>query len=264
MLEDLKRLVKHTAIYGFGTVLSKAVGFVMIPLYTRYLAPTDYGVLELLDLTITVAGIMVGLGISTSIFRFYYQYKKPSDKKEVVSTALIFITIVASAIVTLIIINASALSELVFKSTEFSQYFVWMFVSFLFSTIAAVPESYIMARQRSGVFTAIMIGTLVVNLALNILVVAFFRMGVLGIVYASALTRFLNISVLMMITFPGVGLRLSVPKLKEMLGYGLPLVPASAGQFAINFSDRFFLSQLSSLSSVGLYALGYKFGVMAF
>jgi O-antigen/teichoic acid export membrane protein len=262
MLEDLKKLIKHTTIYGFGTILSKAIGFLMIPLYTHYLTPSDYGVLELLDITISVAAIFVGLGISTSIFRFYYQYEDKKNKNEVISTALFFVGIVASAAVGIAVLNAPLISNLVFKSSEFSQYFIWMFISFLFSTIASVPEAHIMAQQRSALYTTITIATLIINLSLNILVVAFLKMGVLGIVYVSALVRALNTCVLLFFTIPQMDLRFSSSKLREMLGYGMPLLPANAGLFAITFSDRFFLSHLSSLSSVGIYSLGYKFGFM--
>ncbi|MFX0116917.1 MAG: lipopolysaccharide biosynthesis protein [Candidatus Hodarchaeota archaeon] len=262
MLEDLKKLIKHTSIYGLGIVLSKAIGFLMIPLYTHYLTPSDYGVLELLDLTITVAGIFIGLGISKSIFRFYYQYKDPLDKREVISTALIFVSAVSFMVISIAVLNAPIISNFVFKSREFSKYLIWMFISLLFSTVASVPESHIMAQQRSTLFTTIAIVTLVINLSLNILVVAYLKMGVLGIVYVSAFVRALNTCFLLVLTVPQVGLKFSLSKLEEMLGYGLPLLPASIGLFTMNFADRFFLSHLSSLSSVGIYSLGYKFGFM--
>ena len=49
MIKEISRVAKHTATYGVGVVLSKAVGFLMIPVYTHHLVPADYGTLELLD-----------------------------------------------------------------------------------------------------------------------------------------------------------------------------------------------------------------------
>ena len=51
MKKEVGQLIKHSGIYGLGTILSKSVGFLMIPIYTHYFVPADYGVLELLDLT---------------------------------------------------------------------------------------------------------------------------------------------------------------------------------------------------------------------
>ena len=262
MLEELKKLLKHATIYGFGTILGKVIGFLLIPLYTHYLTPSDYGVLELLDLTISVLAIFVGLGINAAIFRFYYHYEMEAEKNEVVSTALIFVCVVVVSIVAAAIWKASFISDLVFKKTEYSLYFRLMFISFLFSTIASVPETYIMARQRSGLFTAVTVSTLTINLTLNIIVVAFLKKGILGIVFVSALVRCLNTSFWLVYLVPRIRLKFSIPKLSEMLKYGMPLIPASGGLFVITFADRFFLSHFSTLSSVGIYALGYKFGYM--
>jgi len=262
MLEHLKKLLKHTTIYGFGSILGKVIGFLLIPLYTHYLTPHDYGVLELLDLTISVLGIFVGLGISAAIFRFYYQYTTEEEKTLVVSTALTFVCVVAVLVVSLAIWKAGLISELVFKNANFAYYFRFMFISFLFSTIASVPEAYIMAEQRSALFTTVTIITLTINLSLNIVVVAVLEKGVLGIVFVSALVRCLNTSFWLFYLVPRIKLKFSGQMLGEMLKYGIPLIPANGGLFVITFADRFFLSHLATLSSVGIYSLGYKFGYM--
>ena len=74
MGRDIFSLVKHTSIYTVGVILSKLVGFVMIPLYTRMLTPADYGVLELMSMTTDVIALLVGLGLSSAVMRHYYAY----------------------------------------------------------------------------------------------------------------------------------------------------------------------------------------------
>ena len=262
MLAEIKKLIKHSTIYGLGSILGKVVGFLLIPLYTHYLTPNDYGVLELIDITISVAGLFTGMGISAAIFRFYYHYDDTKDKNEVISTAFIFVTTMAAIVVAVAIGFADGISMLVFNTDKYAYYLQLMFVSFLFSTIASVPESHAMAEQKSALFTSINIGTLVLSLALNIYVVAFLKMGVLGIVYVSAIMRSVNAAFWLFLTIPRVGISFSFHKLKELLRYGIPLVPANVGMFVMTFSDRFFLSHFMSLSAVGIYSLGYKFGFM--
>jgi len=262
MFKDIQNLLKHASIYGIGTILSKAVGFMMIPLYTHHLSPSDYGVLELLDLTTTVAGIFIAMGIGAAIFRFYYYYENEQDKLQVISTSLVFVATVITLFLLIVLPLSGSISVLVFNSTEYKRYFMYMFISLSLSIIASVPEAFIMARQRSVLFTAISIGTLVVNLAMNIIVVAVLKWGVLGIVMVSAIARFLNTSFLIGITHKQLFYRPSYNKLKQMLAYGLPLIPARIGQFVIDFSDRYFINHYSTLTSVGIYSLGYKFGFM--
>ena len=71
MLSELKKLSKHTIIYGTGTFLTKAIGFFLIPLYTHYLTPKDYGVLTFLDLTEYIISYFLILGLAQAILRYY-------------------------------------------------------------------------------------------------------------------------------------------------------------------------------------------------
>jgi O-antigen/teichoic acid export membrane protein len=59
-----------------------------------------------------------------------------------------------------------------------------------------------------------------------------------------------------------VGLRFSVPKFKEMVRFGLPLIPSEMGSFIVNLSDRFFIKSYCSIADTGIYSLGYRFGIM--
>src|SRR5579864_4937061 len=88
MLSELKKLVKHTSIYGFGNMLGKTVGFLMIPFYTHYLSTADYGTLELLDLSLALVGLVLTMWMNASIIRHYYDYEDINDRNQVVSTIL--------------------------------------------------------------------------------------------------------------------------------------------------------------------------------
>ena len=87
MISEIKKFLKHSFIYGIGALLSKIVGFLMIPLYTRYLTTSDYGVLELLDLTSTIVSIFISMRIGSAVIRFYYDSADELEQKKVVSTA---------------------------------------------------------------------------------------------------------------------------------------------------------------------------------
>src|ERR1019366_987872 len=88
--KELHTAVRHSAIYGFGTVLAKVVGFAMLPFYTHYLKPVDYGVLEILDLSMSLFGMVFNMGIAASLLRYYAAAQSPTDKQRVVSTAFLF------------------------------------------------------------------------------------------------------------------------------------------------------------------------------
>jgi O-antigen/teichoic acid export membrane protein len=234
----------------------------MIPLYTHYLNPQDYGILDLLTVLVVLTGIIIQGGISAAIFKFYNTFEKEGDRKEAISTVLIFLALIGLVSVVVLSTFADRISILLTNSKDYGYYVILMLTSFFFSTVALVPETFLMAQKKSKLFTAISLGTLVLDLSMNIYMVVIAKLGILGILYGSIIVRFLNTTFLLSITIPKVGISLNISKLKEILGFSIPLIPAQLGLFVFSYSDRLFLSHLSDLKSVGLYSLGYKFAFM--
>ena len=90
--KEIKFLLTHSSIYGLGTVTSRLVAFLLLPLYTRYLTPKDYGILELIDITTGTIALVVSLGIIRSMSRFYYDEKDLNNRNIVVSTSYVVCT----------------------------------------------------------------------------------------------------------------------------------------------------------------------------
>ena len=78
---EVKFLLTHSSIYGLGNVVSQLVAFVLLPLYTRYLTPKDYGVLEAVDISTGIIGIVVTMGIARALSRFYYEKEEGKARK---------------------------------------------------------------------------------------------------------------------------------------------------------------------------------------
>ena len=94
---ELKRLGKHSAIYGLGGLVSRILAVLLLPLYTRYLSPSDYGKVETLIALTTVIGIVLRMGIHSAFFRFYFDSKDPADRRRVVRTSFWFTMAMATA-----------------------------------------------------------------------------------------------------------------------------------------------------------------------
>ena len=93
--------VRHSVVYGLGSMAVKALGFLMLPFYTRYLLPSDYGVLEILDLSISLLGMFLNMGITAALLRSYAAAETAERKRQVVSTA--FLVTAATGLITLLV-----------------------------------------------------------------------------------------------------------------------------------------------------------------
>ena len=254
--------MKHSFVYGSANLLQKGIGFVMIPVYTHFLSPSDYGILELMDLTINIITMVIGMRIGSAIIRYYYHYEDSKDKLEVFTTALISVSIMCMLVVGALECFTRPAAGFVLGKREYFRYFQIMFAAMGLQTIATVPESLLLARKQSVIFSAISIGTLISYLTLNILFLVVFKMGVMGLLLSTLITKVLNTSSLLIITLRRIKLFFSLEKLKKMVSFGLPLIPAALALFVMHFSDRFFIQKFCDLNELGLYSLGYKFGMI--
>jgi len=84
---EIKFLLKHSSIYGLGSIIGQAIGFLLLPLYTRYLTPADYGVMALIDVARWMVGLIISLGIINALSRFYYEYEEQQKRNLVISSA---------------------------------------------------------------------------------------------------------------------------------------------------------------------------------
>jgi O-antigen/teichoic acid export membrane protein len=75
----LRRLATTGAAYTASSVISKLIAVALLPLYTQYLTPSDYGAAEVLITAVIAASIVIRLGIIEALLRFYYEAGENPD-----------------------------------------------------------------------------------------------------------------------------------------------------------------------------------------
>jgi O-antigen/teichoic acid export membrane protein len=258
MISDLKQLTKSSGIYAAGQILAKAVGFFMIPLYTRHLEPRDYGIMELLDTVMFFATIFAGIGVNTAVMRFYALSDEEKDKGEVVGTAIVFFGLSSALLGGLILLTGPWVAQAVLGDRSMASFVQITAVTLVFSNLCEVPLTYWRARERAGWYVGISLARMVVSMTALIISLAVLKLGLVGALYANLVTSFLFAGVILGLAFREVPFCLVADKLKPMLRFGAPLIITGLSSFIVVFSDRYFLRHFASLADVGVYALGYK------
>jgi O-antigen/teichoic acid export membrane protein len=234
----------------------------MIPIYTRFLSPRDYGVLELLDLTINLVTILIGCGIANAMFRYYYYYLDTEEENEIISTGFILIIIIFSFSFFVLVKFASEISLLIFASSEYKNYLTLMFSIMLLSAGLEIPMAYLRIQHQSIKFIMVSLARLIMMLSLNVYFLVFLGLGISGILYSTLITTLISVGYLTFITFRDVGFVFSSTKATQLLKYGYPIIFSGLTAFVIRFSDRYFLQLFRGLDEVGIYSLGFKFGFL--
>ena len=259
---ESKQIAKHSLVYGLGNVFNRVVGFVMIPVYTRYLIPSEYGILELLSLTTEIIGMILSMRISRAMNRFYFEYDSIQDKNEVIGTAMLSFGAIGFIGLSFASLASGFLAETILDSSQFSHYFIISFSTLWFNTVVLMAFNYLQILKKSALFIILSSVKLIIALSFNIYFIVFLKMGVLGILYGNLIASGSLTIILVIPVLIKVGIRFSGNKLVEMLKFGLPLIPGAIANFIVLVSDRYFVKIFGSLADTGIYSLSYKFGIL--
>src|SRR5215216_8082963 len=101
MLHRLKELVRHSAIYGLGSIVARVIGVLLLPLYTRYLTPADYGLIETLVALSAVLTALVAQAMKSAFFRFYFDSAEHERRLLVVRTAFWYVLAASTTVLIL-------------------------------------------------------------------------------------------------------------------------------------------------------------------
>lgn len=257
---ESKLLARHSIIYGIGTSVNKIAGFLLLPIYTRYLTTHDYGIKELVGLSTDIIGVLTAASISTAFYRFYFEYKEEHERNLVVSSSYIFLGTFGLLSVALLCFSAPLLAKYILNSSSLSILFLVAFASLWFQMLNGIGLNYLRVTMKSLQYILLSFFRLFLAIALNIYFIIFLHMGVLGILVSTLITSIVVFFILNVPQLYRVGFRFSPKIVREMLKFGLPMIPSQMGSFIVHVSDRFFLKAYCSIADAGLYALGYRFG----
>lgn len=262
MFDLARKTVSHATVYGVGNILRYAASFLMLPVYTRYLEPADYGVVELLQMLVDATMILTGMRIGAAILRYYYMADAPQSRGRIVGSGIVLVLLMNGLAVGLIVLGSDLLARLVLGDPALSGLLALFSITMICGGIAEVGMTFLRAQQRPGVFVGFSMLKLVVHISLSLVFLVGMGMKVEGVVYASVLAHLTQACALLgYLAWHGAA-RGSVDYLRQLLGFSWPIMIAELCAFYLVFGDRLFLRLFHSLHEVGLYALAYKFGFL--
>lgn len=257
-----KALLNQTLIYGIMGAVEALVGFLLIPVYVHHLNPASFGVLQLVNVYLSLSAMLCGLGMSNSFLRAYHQ---TDDTRQRTHALVISIRLQLAAVLLLLGLAGLVLilpvpQRLLGEFWTPTLVLLWLtaLVSGLLLTMAF---AYLRAREEASRFLRVGLAGGGGSLLLNLFFILGLHWGVEGILLANVLT---NSAIAFWVFRPYWAMILGrMPWRGEMsrqlLQFGLPMVPACVALWVIDLSDRYILNLYHGESVVGIYSLGYKY-----
>ena len=255
---QLKRLGKHSAIYGLGGLVSRILAVLLLPLYTRYLSPSDYGKVETLIALTTVIGIVLRMGIHSAFFRFYFDSQDPGDRRRVVRTSFWFTMAMATAGLAGGVLLAAPIADVLFGSPGDSELVMAAFVGLWAGMNYEQLTSLFRVEERSVAFVSASLANIFLTIGATLLLVVALDQGPIGVIVGNFTGTLIVYAVLVGYRREQLGLEFDRGLLREMNRFGIPLVPTALFLWVTNFSDRIFLVKLADTEEVGLYSVGVR------
>jgi len=244
--------------YLLATVIPTFLGVLLLPLYTRFLTPADYGI------TATAASItgflaaFYQLGLMSAYTRFYFEFRHDIvEMKRHLSTIAIFLGLYGLLLTVLIATALGGLFERFVPTIPFSPYIqiaIWSSYLHLVFMLRLKIYRTEMQAHRYLVFSVAHIATTTI---LTILFVVVLRQGALGYLTAMLISNgvFSGISIWLLRQY--LVFVVDRDKLKAGLRFGLPLIPHLVGTWMFHTVDRLMLTSMVNTAETGLYSIGF-------
>jgi O-antigen/teichoic acid export membrane protein len=260
MLDRIFKLGKEAAVYGLSSIVGRFLNFLLVPFYTNYLARAEYGVVSNIYAYIAFAFVIYGYGMDSAYMRFVAS-SESEDKKQTLSIPLYSLLVTSLLFSVGVHAFAPAISEAIGAEghANLIRYAGWIL---FFDTLVIVPFAYLRMTNRAKVFAGLRILNILINVVLTILMLAFFRMKLEAVFIANLVASAATALMLAWVALPQLTLKLSGQLFREMLGFGLPYIPAGLAGIAIQVIDRPIVKALTNDATLGVYQANYRLGVL--
>jgi O-antigen/teichoic acid export membrane protein len=254
---EIKRLARHSAIYGLGGLVSRILAVLLLPLYATYLHGRGFGKIETVVALTTVLVIVLRLGISSAFFRFYFDSQDAARRVLVVRTSFWFTMAMATAGLVAGWLLASPIADALRLGHDpwlVRAAFVGLWAQMNYEQLTSLFR----VEQRPVLFSAATIANLLVTVGATIVLVVGFHQRAMGVVVGNFIGTLVVLVALVAYRRYQLGLEFDRELFRAMNRFGMPLVPSQIAIWALNFADRFFIGHFKGQSEVGHYSIGAR------
>lgn len=253
-MSRLKELFSDTAIYGLSSVVARFLGYLLVPFYTSFFLPGEYGVIGLIYAGIGFLNVLFTFGMESSYIRYATERDESRDVFRTLQTAILGVGTVLAA---LMLLGAEWLQPLMSLHSHDADLLYTLLIGILwFDALSIVPFAELRLVRKAWLYAGIRIVNVLINLSLNFWLVAGLQWGIEAVLWSNIVASVATTLVLLVITRRQLAGRFQSSILQKALLFGLPYVPNGLGYAVNEFLDRFYISAMSSDDIMRLYGDG--------
>lgn len=250
-------ILKNTSIYAFGIMIPQIAGFFLLPVYTKFLTPSDYGIVSSMQVLSTIFLVLMTLSLDRSITRLYFDFKSEQEKRDFLGTITISIFTISIIVLALIFIFKGVV-EKIYKSVDFYPFYFYLILTVFFTTYSLIPKLYYQVNEKPGKFVMITLSQFLLSTGFILWYVVIKKDGAEGMLKGNLMASIVILPVMIYVSVRSINFRFRSKIFKESVAFSLPMIPGFLSAWLLNQSDRVFIERYLGLNEVGIYSLAYK------
>lgn len=254
------KLFKNSFIYTSSNVIKSTIPFLLLPVLTRYLTPTDYGIVATFQVLLAIAVVFVNLNMHGAVAINFFKIEKQELE---VYIGNVFVILFISFFLTLCII--SAVKEPLSHLINFPENWLSIIVVIALSqSVFTLTLTLWQVEQKPLPYGIFQIAQTVLNVILSLIFVVALNWQwqgrVLGIIIASIVFGFISFFIIYRRKY--IKFNFNKAHIKDALVFGIPLIPHALGAWMMTSIDRVFINSMVNVASTGIYTVGYQVGMI--
>lgn len=262
----IPKILQNSAIYTIIMVLQKGISFFLMPLYTAFLSPADYGVLGVVSSVSSLLSVFITLGLEAAAARFYYKNNKDEGYAKRVYGNVAIVILMNSLLWGSIFIGGHKwIVDPIVGDIEFFPYVFIGILNVIVTPMYLLYQNYLQTKQNAAHYGVNSLLCFLLQVTLTVLSLAVFDLGVFGVLLSQLVTSIVFFIYVAISFLQKQSLRLERPILKDCFKYSLPLLPHTIANWSNGTLDKLLVNGIRSQSDAGMYNVGQQYGsVMAF
>lgn len=256
----LPRIVTNSALYSFTTLLQKGASFFLLPLYTAFLTPEDYGIVNVVASVSSFLAVLIMMALNGAATRFHYKNTDEGYRKVLWGTISTIVFISSLGWGAVFFTLHRFLVDPFIGEIDFYPYAVIGLANTIITPLYLLFQSYLQARQEAFHYSINTFSHFLTQVGLAIIFIAVYKMGAVGMLLSNVITSLIFFIYVLIVYIPKIKIGIDKGVSNESFKYSLPLLPHQISIWSAGTIDRLFLNGYKGEATTGIYSVGQQFG----
>ena len=242
-------------------VLQKGISFFLIPLYTAFLNPTDYGILGVVSSVSSFLSVFITLGLEAAAARFYYKNNQDEGFARRVYGNVALVILANSLLWGSVFIGGRKwIVDPIVGNIDFFPYVFIGILNVIVTPMYLLYQSYLQTKQDAAHYGINSLLCFLLQVTLTVLSLTVFKMGVFGVLLSQLITALVFFIYVVIVFLCKQSLVIERPILKDCFKYSFPLLPHTLANWSNGTLDKLLVNGIRSQTDAGMYNVGQQYG----